>query len=347
MAESGDLPGPIEVGDDNASIEEYFEHDPDDEEEDPDGGSSDDESSPESSKHNSPQISTKSLSGSILDYPVENDTPEQILTSSHAPPPIPEDSLWDQAEQTRLSIVHQVHLALLDGELTASPIKDDIGRILDVGTGTGEWAIAMAEKYPHAEVIGTDLSAIQPDQVPENVFFEIDDAEQEWTYTQGFDLIHMRNLSGSFENWNYIYEQAFKHLKPGGYLEVRDFQMTQWMTEIPDSPAAKFARALKSASDKARRPLGVSHVKRNRARQAGFVDIQLGHLVLPLGTWPEDPKQNWIGKMWLIGVLESLEAMSLRLFTTQKDWAPGDVREMCSQVGEQLTSDAGQSFSQV
>jgi SAM-dependent methyltransferase len=243
--------------------------------------------------------------------------------------------------------VHQIHLALLDGELTAAPVNDDIGRILDVGTGTGEWAIAMAEKYPHAEVIGTDLSAIQPDQVPENLFFEIDDAEQEWTYTQGFDLIHMRNLSGSFKNWNFIYEQAFKHLKPGGYLEVRDIQSNQWMTEVPDSPSAKFARVLKSASDKAGRPLGVSHIKRNKARQAGFVDVQLGYLALPLGTWPQDPKENWIGKMWLIGVLEGLEATALRLFTTQKDWTPEDVRELCSQVEEQLTSSTSGSFSQV
>jgi methylase of polypeptide subunit release factors len=30
-------------------------------------------------------------------------------------------------------------------------------RILDVGTGTGIWAIDMADKYPSAEVIGLDL----------------------------------------------------------------------------------------------------------------------------------------------------------------------------------------------
>ncbi|KAH0544441.1 hypothetical protein FGG08_001468 [Glutinoglossum americanum] len=326
---------PIEVGDDGGSSGEYYEDDQDED------GDSEDETGSDSSGHNSPQISTRSLSGSILDYPIENGRTYCGLGEGAYFMPN------DEAEQTRLSIVHQIHLALLDGELAKAPIKDDIGRILDVGTGTGEWAIAMAEKYPSAEVIGTDLSAMQPDKVPENVFFEIDDAEQEWTYTQGFDLIHMRNLAGSFESWSKVYEQAFKHLNPGGYLEVRDFQMTQWAVEMPDSPAAMFTKALKSASDKAGRPLGVSHIKKAKVRQVGFVDCQVGFMALPLGTWPHDSKQKWMGKMWLIGVLEGLEAMAMRLLTIQKSWPPEAVRDLCGQVRDQLTSNTNETYTPV
>ncbi|KAI9862983.1 MAG: hypothetical protein M1813_004156 [Trichoglossum hirsutum] len=332
---------PIEVGDDDNTSEEYYEQRQD---EDPDEDSSDDdesESGYESSEHNSLQISTKSLSGSILDYPIENG--RRYCDSGEGAYFMPND----EAEQIRLSIMHQIHLALLDGGLTKAPIRDDIGRVLDIGTGTGEWAIAMAEKYPHAEVVGTDLSAMQPDKVPENVFFEIDDAEQEWTYTQGFDLIHMRNLAGSFESWGKIYEQAFMHLNPGGYLEVLDFQMNQWATEMPDTPAAVYSGALKSASDKAGRPLGIGHLKKPRARQAGFVDVQIGFMALPLGTWPQDPKLNWLGKMWLIGVLEGLEAMSMRHLTLQKSWPPEAVRDICGQVREQLTSSVDEIYTPV
>lgn len=35
-------------------------------------------------------------------------------------------------------------------------------RILDVGTGTGIWAMEMADKYPESTIIGTDLSPVQP-----------------------------------------------------------------------------------------------------------------------------------------------------------------------------------------
>ena len=53
----------------------------------------------------------------------------------------------------RISLGNKLHLA---------PIDDKPGKILDVGTGTGIWAIEMGDDYPSAEVIGTDLSPTQP-----------------------------------------------------------------------------------------------------------------------------------------------------------------------------------------
>ena len=51
--------------------------------------------------------------------------------------------------------------------------------------------------YPSAEVIGTDLSPIQPSWVPPNVHFQIDDCILDWTWPENyFDFIHIRNLYG-------------------------------------------------------------------------------------------------------------------------------------------------------
>lgn len=36
-------------------------------------------------------------------------------------------------------------------------------RILDIGTGSGLWAIQMADDYPDVEVVGCDLVPIQPE----------------------------------------------------------------------------------------------------------------------------------------------------------------------------------------
>lgn len=49
-------------------------------------------------------------------------------------------------------------------------------KILDLATGTGMWAIEMAEEFEESMVVGTDLSPIQPEFVPPNAHFYIHDA---------------------------------------------------------------------------------------------------------------------------------------------------------------------------
>lgn len=52
----------------------------------------------------------------------------------------------------------------IDGKLYLSPIaKEDLIDVLDVGCGTGMWCIDVADDVPNAEVLGFDLSPIQPD----------------------------------------------------------------------------------------------------------------------------------------------------------------------------------------
>ena len=50
---------------------------------------------------------------------------------------------------------------LMLGHLHLAPLNAP-HKILDLGTGTGLWALEAADKYPTAEVIGTDLSPTQP-----------------------------------------------------------------------------------------------------------------------------------------------------------------------------------------
>lgn len=44
-----------------------------------------------------------------------------------------------------MDIMHHIFLLILDGELHLAPIGPNPECILDVGTGTGIWAIDMAE----------------------------------------------------------------------------------------------------------------------------------------------------------------------------------------------------------
>lgn len=49
-------------------------------------------------------------------------------------------------------------------------------RILDIATGVGDWAIDMGDLFPGSTIIATDLSPIQPENVPPNVYFYVEDS---------------------------------------------------------------------------------------------------------------------------------------------------------------------------
>lgn len=127
----------------------------------------------------------------------------------------------DDRQNDAMDINHHVLTLLLDGKLHLAPLRPDIQKVLDVGTGTGIWAIDFADEYPGCQVLGTDLSPIQPYWVPPNCKFEIDDAELTWTWpADTFDFVHARYLVGAIGDWPRLFRQAYSALKPGGWIET-------------------------------------------------------------------------------------------------------------------------------
>lgn len=82
----------------------------------------------------------------------------------------------------------------------------------------------MADNFPGAQVVVTDLSSIQPQWVPPNLHFQVDDCETAWDFSQSFDLVHMRILGGSIADWPQLVKAAYDNVKFGGYLEVVDWE---------------------------------------------------------------------------------------------------------------------------
>lgn len=244
----------------------------------------------------------------------------------------------DEEEQDRMRIVHQVYLNVFNLELTSVPL-DDPEIILDVGTGTGEWVMGMAEKYPDCDVIGMDISPIQDTRVPNNCNWECDDAELEWERApDSIDLVHFRGMAGAFSDWSFVYEQAFKCIKPGGYIELVDFHDFRGPQNFyskfpPDSIMHQFALDMHEAELRCGRRRGVDHLNRQLLIDAGFVDVEITEHAIPL-----DPSTSPLGKLWLVACRAGLEASTLRPLTKYMGWAPEKVRETCAIVGQQLIS---------
>jgi len=171
-----------------------------------------------------------------------------------------------------MDLLHHIWRMILGGDLLYHQ-PENPQRILDVGTGTGLWAIEVADEHPQALVIGTDLSPIQPGWVPPNCKFYVDDAEANWDW-ELFDLIHGRSLGGSISDWPRFYRQCLEHLRPGGYLEMQEHDA--WVGALGETPpwTADWNVTLNAASTTFGKTLNVANKHPDWMREAGFVDVQ-------------------------------------------------------------------------
>ncbi|MBE3046645.1 class I SAM-dependent methyltransferase [Candidatus Bathyarchaeota archaeon] len=129
----------------------------------------------------------------------------------------------DEKQNDSLDLTHHAFTLALDGKLHLAPLKDNIQKVVDIGTGTGLWAIDFADEYPNCEVIGTDVSPIQPSWIPPNLKFEIDDCQLPWTFEpDSLDYVHVRYMSGCIQDWPALFRDAYRCTKPGGYIESFD-----------------------------------------------------------------------------------------------------------------------------
>lgn len=166
------------------------------------------------------QSSTASLTASILEYRTIHG---RTFHSQRGPGDAEYWAPNDNQHNTSMDIQHHVWTLLLDGKLYLAPLPSEAGKVLDIGTGTGIWAIDFADEHPGATVLGVDLSPTQPEWVPPNCRFEIDDVSLDWTWhNDEFDFVHLRTMFGSFTDWQHVFNEAFRVCKPGGYVE--DFE---------------------------------------------------------------------------------------------------------------------------
>ncbi|KAA8903044.1 S-adenosyl-L-methionine-dependent methyltransferase [Sphaerosporella brunnea] len=276
------------------------------------------------------ETSTQSITSSVHQYVIENGRRyHSYFGLDKNPMPT------DEAEQDRLDMHHESFLMLLDGELHVAPIKEP-HRILDVGTGTGIWAIDAADRYPGAEVIGTDISPIQPGWVPPNCKFEIDDAEQEWTYRpDSFDFIHVRNFTFSCNSWPKFMASLYKHTTPGGYVELQELGGVLHSDDgtMSDDNAAKRHLELQvEALAKMGRPTHTGRTLKALFEQAGFEDVTVRDVKHPLGPWPKDKRLKHIGAMMLLNCATAFEAYGLALFTRVLQLGHDEALQLCREA---------------
>lgn len=125
------------------------------------------------------------------------------------------DLLAPRWDQLRSPDAFASHLAAL------AAIEESPRRVLDLGTGTGSAAFAIAERFPNAEVVGADLSPRMIAKARERLLsehegriqFELGDASNLGYADGAFDLVSLANMIPFFD-------ELARVVAPGGHVLI-------------------------------------------------------------------------------------------------------------------------------
>ncbi|PMD15765.1 S-adenosyl-L-methionine-dependent methyltransferase [Hyaloscypha hepaticicola] len=279
----------------------------------------------------SPSSSAVSQRSHVFDFVVEQGRTFHRYREGKYPLPN------DNREQERLDFQHYFMLVLLDGKLQLAPIGENPQNVLDIGTGTGIWAIEFADRYPSANVIGTDLSPIQPDFVPKNCFFEIDDAEDEWLFTERFDYIHMRGMMTCFADPRSIIQKAYDQLAPGGYLEMQDgrFPLQCHDDTLQGTALDRWAKACVEAGKANGRAWNNARFYKQWMEEIGFEVVKEKIFEVPTSNWPRGKKAKELGLWFHEDLMDALSGSKV-LLTKTLDYQQDEVELLLMEVRKNL-----------
>ncbi|KZL67675.1 methyltransferase domain-containing protein [Colletotrichum tofieldiae] len=276
--------------------------------------------------------SSTSLASSILQHRIENGrTYHKYKDGKYAYPN-------DEKENDRLDLQHNIYLLTLDYKLGLAPPNDEnsgVKRVLDIGTGTGLWAIDFGEEHPEAEVIGVDLTPVPTTFVPPNVKFEVDDVDEPWLYSQPFDYIHIRGMTSSIADWKKFLKQTYNGLSPGGYVELFEGHLrgeSDDGTLKPEQALLQWVDKIEECCNIFGRPFVDVPSLVPLLKEVGFVDVTISKYKWPINPWPKDQHYRELGTWCLENILEGLEGFSMAPLTRALGWTKEEVNVFLIQV---------------
>ncbi|KAF9065913.1 S-adenosyl-L-methionine-dependent methyltransferase [Rhodocollybia butyracea] len=132
-------------------------------------------------------------------------------------------SEWD-----RLDRLHNGINNFLEGKLALVDIGEPL-KFLDLGCGSGAWAVQAASMYPQACIIAADIKPLPDRPLPSNIHYQMLDLLNPIPLAQGiqedtFDVIHMRLVLYHIprNRIRNVLIFAASLLKPSGSLLIED-----------------------------------------------------------------------------------------------------------------------------
>ncbi|TFY63616.1 hypothetical protein EVG20_g6251 [Dentipellis fragilis] len=127
-----------------------------------------------------------------------------------------------EVDCSRLDAMHNGITQFLDGKLTPAPLENP-RRILELGAGSGAWAIQAAKQFPDAEVVASDFNPLPLRALPPNMRFERADVTQRMPFEPAsFDVVHIRFVLCHIPDGHTLIPRIAELVAPGGWLLIDD-----------------------------------------------------------------------------------------------------------------------------
>jgi ubiquinone/menaquinone biosynthesis C-methylase UbiE len=199
----------------------------------------------------------------------------------------------DLEELNRLDFQHYLLRYAFQG-LYAAPVNQQIASILDVGTGTGRWAVEMAQLFPRTRVVGLDVKAPAVDERagaagavdmrPPNYTFEAGNVLEGLPYADGsFDFVHMRLLFSAVphDRWPHVARELARVTRPGGWVESVEATALE-----NGSPSIELLWSwIAQASARRGVDLRDGGIVAEHLRAAGLVNVATHRIAIPTGQY--------------------------------------------------------------
>jgi len=139
-----------------------------------------------------------------------------------------------QEELERLIIQDRMVTAAMGGVLAEQSEPASLQLVLDVGCGSGGWALEAARLYPSLSLVGVDISPLmieyanaqaQEQQLSDRVKFLVMDALVMLEFpTAHFDLVNLRFGSSFLRTWDWpkLINEMLRITRPNGVVRITD-----------------------------------------------------------------------------------------------------------------------------